>query len=88
MAPLDGIAGALSGGSRSPGVVKGDTLYDTLYALRAQYHRVATTALRALRRLSTMASALGHQEERILDNVSTRGDMDACSRASRAILYN
>jgi len=24
MAPLDGIAGALSGGSRTPGVVKGD----------------------------------------------------------------
>jgi len=46
--------------------------------------RVATTALRALRRLSTIASALGHQEERILDDVSTRGDMDACSRASRA----
>jgi hypothetical protein len=49
---------------------------------------VATTALRALRRLSTIASALGHQEERIPDNVSTRGDVDACSRASRAAIIN
>ena len=43
------------------------------------------SALHALRRLSTIASALGHQEERIPDDVSTRGDVDACSRASRAI---
>ena len=42
------------------------------------------SALHALRRLSTIASALGHQEERIPDDVSTRGDVDACSRASRA----
>jgi hypothetical protein len=87
MAPLDGIAGALSGGSRSPGVVEGDASYDASYASRAQHHRVATTALRALRRLSTIASALGHQEERIPDDVSTRGDVDACSRASRARIY-
>jgi hypothetical protein len=84
MAPLDGIAGALSGGSRSPGVVEGGALYDASYASRAQHHRVATTALLALRRLSTIASALGRQEERIPDDVSTRGDVDACSRASRA----
>ena len=44
------------------------------------------SALHALRRLSTIASALGHQEERIPDDVSTRGDVDACSRASRAKL--
>ena len=43
-------------------------------------------ALHALRRLSTIASALGHQKERIPDDVSTRGDVDACSRTSRAII--
>ena len=58
----------------------------TIYASRAQHHRVATTTrCRALRRLSTIASALGHQKERFPDDVSTRGDVDACSRASRAI---
>ena len=85
IAPLDGRAGASSGGSKAPGGVGGDALYDASYASRAQHHRVATTALHALRRLSTIASALGHQEERIPDDVSTRGDVDACSRASRAI---
>ena len=30
--------------------------------------------------------ALGHQKEQIPDDVSTRGDVDACSRASRASL--
>ena len=45
------------------------------------------TALHALRRLSTIASALGHQEERIPDDVSTCGDVDACSRASRASFF-
>ena len=44
------------------------------------------SALHALRWLSTIASALGHQEEQIPDNVSTRGDVDTCSRASRAYL--
>ena len=39
------------------------------------------SALHALRRLSTIASALGHQKEQIPDDVSTRGDVDACSRA-------
>ena len=72
------MTGAPSRGSEAPGVVEGDC------ASRAQHHRVATTALHALRRLSTIASALGHQEEQIPDDVSTRGDVDACSRASRA----
>ena len=44
-----------------------------------------TSALYALRRLSSIASALGHHKERIPDNVSTCGDVDACSRALRAI---
>ena len=42
------------------------------------------SALHALRRLSTIASALGHQKDRYPDDVSTRGDIDTCSRASRA----
>ena len=42
------------------------------------------SALHALRRLSTIALALSHQKERFPDDVSTRGDVDACSRASRA----
>jgi hypothetical protein len=42
------------------------------------------SALHALRRLSTIASALGHQKDQYPDDVSTRGDVDACSRASRA----
>ena len=42
------------------------------------------SALHALRRLSTIASALGHQKDRYPNDVSTRGDVDACSRASRA----
>ena len=76
------MTGAPSGGSEAPGVVEGDC------ASRAQHHRVATTALHALRRLSTIASALGHQEEQIPDNVSTRSDVDACSRASQAYSGN
>ena len=40
IAPLDGRTGALSGGSRTPGVVKGDASY----ASQAQHHRAATTA--------------------------------------------
>jgi len=42
------------------------------------------SALYALRRLSTIASALGHQKDQYPNDVSTRGDVDACSRASRA----
>ena len=43
-----------------------------------------TSALHALRRLSSIASVLGYYKERIPNDVSTRGDVDACSRASRA----
>jgi len=35
MAPLNSRAGALGGGSRTPDVVKGDALYDALYASQA-----------------------------------------------------
>ena len=83
IASLDGRAEASSGGSEAPGDVGGDALYDASYASRAQHHRTATTA-RALRRLSSIASALGHRKEGFPDDVSTRGDVDACSRASRA----
>ena len=68
-----------------------------LVLLRAMLRRVAgptpqnrnASALHALRRLSTIASALSHHKELFPDDVSTRGDVDACSRASRAkkILY-
>ena len=44
------------------------------------------SALHALRRLPTIAFALGHHKERFPDDVSTRGDVDACNRASRAII--
>ena len=46
-----------------------------------------TSALHVLQRLSSIAFALGYHKERIPDDVSTRGDVDACSRASRATLY-
>ncbi|OCK99625.1 uncharacterized protein K441DRAFT_651749 [Cenococcum geophilum 1.58] len=46
-----------------------------------------TTARHALRRLPTIASALSHHKEQFPNDVSTRGDVDACSRASRASLY-
>ena len=62
-------------------------LLRAMYASRAQHHRTATTALHALQRLPTIASALSHQKERFPDNVSTRGDVDACSRASRAYIH-
>ena len=63
-----------------------------LVLLRAMLRRVAgptpqnrnASALHALRRLSTIASALSHHKELFPDDVSTRGDVDACSRASRA----
>ena len=80
---LGGRARALSGGSEAPGGVGGDALYDASYASRAQHHRTATTAVHALRRLPTIASALSHQKEQFPNDVSTRGDVDACSRASR-----
>jgi len=81
MAPLDGRTGALNGGSKTPGVVEGDA-----YASQAQHHRAATTALHALRRLPTIASALSHRRKQFPNDVSTRGDVDACSRASRAYI--
>src|SRR5436305_10033194 len=46
------------------------------------------SALHALQRLSTIASALSHHKELFPDDVSTRGDVDACSRASRASYIN
>ena len=42
IASLGGRAGASSGGSKAPGVVEGDALYD-VYASLAQHHRTATT---------------------------------------------
>ncbi|OCK89824.1 uncharacterized protein K441DRAFT_667185 [Cenococcum geophilum 1.58] len=56
-----------------------------MYASRAQHQSRNDSVLHALRRLPTIASALGHQEERIPDDVSTCGDVDACSRVSRAL---
>ena len=44
----------------------------------------SNSAMHVLRRLSTIASALGHHKEQFPNDVSTRGDVDACSRASRA----
>ena len=74
--------GALSGGSKAPSVVEGGASN----ALQAQHYRTATPArCNALRRLSTIASALSYYKELFPDDVSTRGDVDACSRASRAL---
>ena len=60
-------------------------LLRAMYASRSQHHRTATPA-RCTRcgGSLTIASALGHRKELIPDDVSTRGDVDACSRASRA----
>jgi hypothetical protein len=84
MAPLDGRAGAPDGGSRTPGVVEGDA-----YASQAQHHRTATTA-RCTRCDGSLPSPLHLAiiRKRFPDDVSTRGDVDACSRASRAIKLN
>jgi len=84
MTSLRGKTGVSSGGSKTPGVVEGDALYNALYASRAQHHSRDDSALHALRQLPTIASALSHHRERIPDDVSTRSDVDACSRASRA----
>jgi len=81
MAPLDGMAGALSRGSRTPGIVKGNI---RVTGLTPQSRN--TSARSALRRLSSIASALSYYKEWFPDNVSTRGDVDAYSRASRARL--
>ena len=83
IAPLDGRTGALSGGSKTPGVVEGDASYVRVAGSTPQNRNAS--ALHALRRLPTIASALSHHEERIPDDVSTRGDVDACSRALRAL---
>jgi len=61
-------------------------LCDASYALRAQHHSRSNNMLHALWRLPTIASALSHHRERIPDDVSTRGDVDACSRALRAVI--
>jgi hypothetical protein len=66
-----------------------------LVLLKAMLHthrRLNTTesndsALYALQRLFTIASALGHQKNQYPDDVSTRGDVNTYSRASRAKLY-
>ena len=85
MASLGGRTGVSSRGSETPSVVEGDALYE--YASQAQHHSRNDSALHTLRRLPTIASALSHHKERIPDDVSTRGDVDACSRASRALKF-
>ena len=45
MASLGGRTGVLSGGSKTPGVVEGDALYDASYASRAQHHSRDDNAL-------------------------------------------
>ena len=82
MASLDGRTEAPSRGSEAPGVVEGDALYVRVASSTPQSRN--NSALHALRRLSTIASALSHHRERIPDDISTRGDVDACSRALRA----
>jgi len=47
----------------------------------------ALHALHALRQLSTIAFALGHHKKGFPNDVSTYGDVDVCSRASRAKPY-
>ena len=79
MAPLDGMAGALSGGSRTPSVIKGD-----IRVTGSTPQSRNTSALRVLRRLSSIASALGYYKEQIPDNISTCGNMDVYSRALQA----
>jgi len=85
MAFLGGRTGVSSGGSKTLGVVEGDALYDASYASRAQHHSRNDSALHALRRLPTIASTLSHHTKRIPDDVSTRGDVDVCSRASQVL---
>ena len=58
MAPLDSIAGALSGGSRTSSIIKGDI---RVTGLTPQNHN--TSARSVLRRLSSIAFALGHYKE-------------------------
>ena len=56
--PLDSMVGALSRGSRTPGVVKGDI---RVTGLTPQSRN--TSARSALRRLSSITSALSHHKE-------------------------
>ena len=54
MAPLDGIAGALSGGSRTPGVVKGNACTrHRLNTIELQHQRAARAATALLYYLCT-----------------------------------
>ena len=84
MASLSSKTGVLSGDSKTPGVVEGDALCNALYASRAQHYSCNDSMLLALQQLPTIAFALSHYREQISNDVSTRGDVDACSRASRA----
>ena len=87
MASLSSRTEVLSKGSKTPGVIKGDALYDVLYASQAQHHSCSNNALHALQRLPIIAFALSHYRERIPDDVSTCSNMDACSRALQAAKY-
>ena len=82
--PLDGIAGAPSGGSRTPGVIEGDALN----ASRAHHHRVEQQRCTRCNGSLPLPLHLAINRNRILDDISTRGDVDACSRASRANKLN
>jgi len=54
MAPLDGITGALSGGSRTPGVVEGDACTcRRLNTTESQHQRAARAATALLHYLCT-----------------------------------
>jgi len=54
MAPLDGITGAPSGGSRTPGVVEGDTCTRRrLNTTESQHQRAARAVTALLYRLCT-----------------------------------
>jgi len=54
MAPLDGITGALSGGSRAPGVVEGDACTRRrLNTTKSQHQRAARAATALLHCLCT-----------------------------------
>ena len=60
-------------------------LCDALYISWAQHHICSDNVLHVLQRLPTIASALSYYRERIPDDVSTCSNMDACSRALRAL---
>jgi len=57
MAPLDGMAGALSRGSRTPGAVRGDACTRRrLNTTESQHQRAARAATALLHRLCTWPS--------------------------------